>query len=55
MNNKEKPVTLEELAISNMWEIEALINVLDRKGLISKEELLEEVKKIKEEHDKKVN
>ncbi|MGA2668723.1 MAG: hypothetical protein ABSF32_07365 [Ignavibacteria bacterium] len=40
-NQKENPVSLEELTISNMWELEALINVLVQKNLITKDELLE--------------
>ena len=51
----KQTVSLEELAISNMWEIEALINLLNKKGLLSIEELLEEIKQIKEEYDKKIN
>jgi hypothetical protein len=30
-----------------MYEIEALIEVLSRKGIVSKEEVLEEIKKIR--------
>jgi len=29
-------VTLEELAISNMWETAALVEVLEKKGLLTK-------------------
>ncbi len=29
-------VTLDELAISNMWETSALVEVLERKGLLPK-------------------
>ncbi len=29
-------VTLEELAISNMWEVAALIEVLEKKGMLPK-------------------
>ena len=32
-------VSIEELAVSNMYEIEALIEVLARKGIVSKEEV----------------
>ena len=32
-------VNIEELTISNMYEIEALIEVLARKGIVSKEEV----------------
>jgi len=40
-------VSIEELAISNMYEIEALIEVLERKGIVSKNEILDEIKKMK--------
>jgi hypothetical protein len=40
-------VSMEELTISNMYEIEALIEVLVNKGIVSKEEILEEIKKMK--------
>jgi len=29
-------VTLEELTISNMWEVAALIEVLEKKGMLPK-------------------
>lgn len=32
-------VTLEELAISNMWEIAAIVKLLQRKGLCTKQDL----------------
>jgi len=40
-------VTLEELAISNSFEIAALIEVLEEKGLLTKAEVLEMVKRVK--------
>jgi len=36
-------VTAEELLMSEVIQSEALINLLDRKGIISKQELLEEI------------
>ena len=45
--NPKEIVSIEELVISNMYEIEALIEVLIRKGIVSKEELMEEIKKMK--------
>ena len=39
-------LSVEKLALSNTISIEALIEVLAKKGLIKKEEVLEEVKKI---------
>lgn len=37
--NPEETVTLEELAISNSFEIAAIFNILKRKGLITISEL----------------
>ncbi len=50
MSNKLNPkelVTFEELLLSNTIQQEAMFNILERKGLISKKELLEEIIKIK--------
>ena len=33
-------VTLEELAISNMWETSALVELLERKGILTTQEVL---------------
>ena len=40
-------VTAEELLMSEVIQSEALINLLDKKGIINKQELLEEMKSIK--------
>ncbi len=37
-------VTFKELLMSEVIQSEALINLLDRKGIITKQELLEEIK-----------
>ncbi len=42
LDAKQK-VTAEELLMSEVIQSEALINLLDRKGIISKQELLEEI------------
>ena len=39
-------VTLKELLMSEVIQSEALINLLDRKGIITKKELLEEMKRV---------
>ena len=39
-------VDLRELLMSEVIQSEALINLLDRKGVISKQELLEEMKRV---------
>ena len=43
---KMKTITLEELTISNMHEIQALVHVLERKGILTKAEVLEEIAEI---------
>jgi hypothetical protein len=37
---KRETMSLEEATISNMWEIAALVEVLERKGLCTKQDLL---------------
>lgn len=39
-------VTLEELAVSNMYEIGAVIELLEKKGLVSKREILEMIQEL---------
>jgi len=39
-------VSFKELLMSELIQSEALINLLDRKGIISKQELLEEIKRV---------
>ena len=40
-------VSFDELLMSEVIQSDALINLLDRKGIISKTELLEEMKRVK--------
>ena len=47
MTEKHDPkqtVSFKELLMSEVIQLEALINLLDKKGIISKQELLEEMK-----------
>jgi len=39
-------VDIKELLMSEVIQFEALINILDRKGIVSKQELLEEMKRV---------
>jgi len=48
--NENELVTVEELALSNSFEITAIFNILERKGLITKSELMDELKRLKTEH-----
>ena len=50
-----KTVSNEELALSNAYQLEAMINVLERKGLLTKAEVLEELEVIAATKGKKVN
>lgn len=45
--DEKEIVTTEELLMSEVVQSEALKNLLDRKGIISKKELLEEMKRVK--------
>lgn len=51
MNDSDRPkretMSLEEATISNMWEIAALVEVLEKKGLCTKQELFDIRKKKK--------
>jgi len=42
----KQTVDFKELLMSEVIQSEALINLLDRKGIISKQELLEEIKRV---------
>jgi len=41
-------VTLEDLAISNMWETSALVEVLERKGIFTKQEVLDMIQELRQ-------
>ena len=54
MSKENRIVSNEELIVSNMLEIQALIRILKRKGITTEDEILKEVKVLKEEMDKMV-
>lgn len=47
--DENQTVTLDELAISNSFEIAALVNVLERKGILTSQEVLAEIKRLREQ------
>ena len=47
-------ISNQELLVSNMLEIQALIRILERKGITNQDEILEEVKKLQAEMEEKV-
>ena len=47
LDPKKELVSAEELLMSEVIQSEAIINLLDKKGIISKQELIEEMKRVK--------
>jgi len=45
---KNETVTVEELLISQSYEIAALVSVLEKKGLLTREEVVDEIKRLKD-------
>ena len=43
---ERETVTIEQLALSNAYQLEAMINVLERKGILTGKEVLEELEVI---------
>ena len=48
-DSKRVPVTAEELAMSNMYQLEAMIRILERKGVLPKQDVLNELEVMKRE------
>jgi len=44
--------TVEEVVLAQTLELEALVNVLERKGVLSKTEIVEEMKRLREKTPK---
>ncbi len=47
--DQRETVSLKELVISNSFTQEAMINILEKKGLLNKAELMEEIKRLEKE------
>ncbi len=45
-------VTLEELAISSMWEMAALVEVLEKKGVLKKQDILDAILELRRKNPK---
>ena len=43
----KETVTFEEVLMSNVFTQEAIINVLERKGILTRKEVLEEIVKLR--------
>ena len=47
-------ISNQEHLVSNMLEIQAVINILTRKGITTEDEIMEEIKKLQDEVNEKV-
>ena len=47
-------ISNQELLVSNMLEIQAIIKILTRKGITNEDEIMEEIKKLQDEVNEKV-
>ena len=52
-SNREE-VPLEKIVLSNMYSMEALIDVLVEKGLVTKEEVIKRIEEVVEERGKSI-
>lgn len=52
--SKNQLVSNEELILSNMLEIQALVRILTRQGITTEDEILREVFKLKLEMEEKI-
>ncbi len=43
-------VTLDDLALSNMWETSAVVELLERKGILTKQEVLDMMQELRRQH-----
>ena len=50
--DQREVASLEEVLMSNVFTQEALINLLEAKGIIKKSELLDEIKRLRKEQKK---
>ena len=48
----KQAVPLEEVVLAQAFELEALLNVLERKGIVANAEVLEEIKRLREKAGK---
>lgn len=45
---KEEMVTMEELVVSHAYEMMALVTLLEKKGILSRAEIIEEIKSLRD-------
>jgi mannitol/fructose-specific phosphotransferase system IIA component (Ntr-type) len=47
-NEEHEHISVEELVLSQVYAIQAVINVLERKGILTKEDIFKEIQAIEE-------
>ena len=47
-------VSLEELALSTMWETSALVELLERKGILTRQDVLDAIRELRRKHPRAV-
>ena len=52
--NTKQAITIEELVMSNVYTQEALVSLLEKKGILTQKEVLDEVKQLQVEGKKKI-
>jgi len=45
--NKKESVSIQELLLSQAYEMSALVSVLEKKGLLTRAEIIEEIKSMR--------
>ncbi len=48
-------VTVEDLAVSTMWEVAALVEVLERKGLLTRQDVLARIQELRQREPKAIS
>jgi hypothetical protein len=44
---REEMVSLEDLVVSHAYEMVALVTILEKKGILSRDEIIEEIKRMR--------
>ncbi len=51
-DNERETVSIKELLVSNTYTQEAIINLLDKKGIINKQDIFDEIIRLRDERVK---
>ena len=45
--SKEEKVTIDELVVSHAYEMMALVTVLEKKGILSRQDIIDEIQRMR--------